>query len=111
MNLKVRATEVEPQERKPKALRVHMVFDPETAQQLNTMALTEGVPVGEVVRTLVIGGLSAYPSWGITAADRKRAFDTQQAAILANLHAWFSEQRWIMQQQINEEERARAHQT
>lgn len=81
-----------------------MVFDPETAFQLNQLALKQGVPVGEMVRTLVMGSLSVYPSWGINAADRRRAFNEQKSAILANLYGWFSEQKWIMEQQIKETE-------
>lgn len=108
MKVVVRTKEVEPKADKPKALRVNLVFDPETAYQLSELALREGVEVAEVVRTLVVGGLSAYPKWGIEASDRRRGFLEQQRAILANLYAWFNEQRWIMEQQIAETERDRS---
>ena len=103
----IKAVEVTPKEEKPKALKVTMTFDPELAWQIHDMALREGISVSEVVRTLVVGALSAYPRWGIEAADRRRAFHEQQRAILANLYAWFSEQKWIMEQQIAEAERQR----
>lgn len=102
MKVGVAAKEVETKEEKPKSLRVIMTFDPETAYRLKSMAEAEDVPVGEVVRTLVVGGLSAYPRWGIEAADRRRAFKEQQRALLVNLHVWFSEQKWIMEQQIEQ---------
>lgn len=106
MQLKVRAREVETKEEKPKSLRVNMTFDPETTFRLRSMAEAEDVPVQEVVRTLVVGGLSAYPKWGIEASDRRRAFFEQRQSILTNLHVWFSEQKWIMEQQLSEREGA-----
>lgn len=108
MKVDVRAREVEPKDTKPKALKVSCTLDPETAQQVVTMAEREGLPVPEAVRTLIVGALSAYPRWGIKAADRRRAFNEQKHAILANLYAWFNEQRWIMDQQIQQEHEEQA---
>lgn len=103
MKVGVRATEVEAKEEKPKSLKVNLVFDPETAYQLNALALAEGQSIAEMVRTLVVGSLAAYPKWEIAASDRRRAFTEQKHALLVNLYAWFNEQRWIMEQQIAEE--------
>jgi hypothetical protein len=107
MKVGVRAVEVDAKEQKPKSLKVSLVFDPETAYQLNELALREGQPVGEMVRTLVVGSMAAYPQWEISAADRRRAFAEQKHAMLVNLYAWFNEQRWIMEHQIAEEQRER----
>lgn len=109
MKVGVKAREVDPVDTKPKSLRVSLVLDPETAQNLVSLAEREGQPVPEMVRTLLVGSLSAYPSWGINAADRKRAYGHQQHLIMKNLIAWFSEQKWILEQQLAAEERAHAH--
>jgi hypothetical protein len=87
---------------------VTLVLDPELAYHVNELALREGQSVAEMVRTLVVGAMSAYPRWGIDAADRVRAFNEQRRAILMNLYAWFAEQKWIMEQQIEQERRERA---
>lgn len=107
MKVGVHTKLVDPKDERPKSLQVKLTLDPITAQQVTDLALREGVPVPEMLRTLVVGSLAVYPSWGIQASDRRRAFDDQRRAILTNLYAWFNEQKWIMDQQIAEEERAR----
>lgn len=107
MKLSARVREVEARTDKPKSLKVTLILDPETGANLQEMAINEGLEVTEMMRTLVIGAMSAYPKWGIEAADRRRAFADQQEAILTNLYAWFAEQRWIMEQQIADIERSK----
>lgn len=110
MKVDVKTQAVTPRDDRPKALKVTLLLDPVTAQQVTDLALREGQPVPEMLRTLVVGSLAVYPSWGVNASDRRRAFSEQKHALLVNLYAWFAEQKWIMEQHITEEEKAHAHQ-
>lgn len=109
--VKIRTKSVAAQEDKPRSLKITLVLDPDLSVQIEELALREGLPATEMVRTLIVGSLSAYPSWGVLANDRRRAFDEQKHAILNNLYAWFHEQKWIMEQQISEGDKEHAHST